>query len=182
MGGILGVSALLGCWVPDAAPPSNSPSSRTSSTHKNNAQGVLEPGATTTFFLDNGSETAPATAGAAPSPRLAAWQTQAAPSTSEARTSLQQWRFLASCRLSRQLALPTRVQRIVVQALRDEDQIREAEVDCEGDDGGDKASPDGADEVGDVADEPDYEEEEGDALGGGLAVILDELRDLRLSR
>ena len=64
--------------------------------------------------------------------------------------------------------------------MGDEDQICEAKVDCEGDDCGDEAGPDGADEVGYVADEPDDEEGEGDAFGGGLAVVLYELGDLRV--
>jgi hypothetical protein len=62
--------------------------------------------------------------------------------------------------------------------LRDEDQVGEAEVDCEGDDGGDEAGPEGACEVGDVADEPDGEEGEGYAICGALFVVFDELGDL----
>lgn len=53
-----------------------------------------------------------------------------------------------------------RVLEIVVYALRYEDEVCEAEVDCERDNGGDEACPDGAGEVGDVADEPDGEEGE----------------------
>jgi hypothetical protein len=54
---------------------------------------------------------------------------------------------------------------VVVEALQDEDAVGEAEVDGEGDDGGDQAGPDGAYEVGDVTDEPDAEEGERDAIG-----------------
>ena len=62
--------------------------------------------------------------------------------------------------------------------MRDEDQVGEAEIDCEGDDGGDEPGPEGAGEVGDVAEEPDGEEGEGDAVCGGLGVVFDELGDL----
>lgn len=57
--------------------------------------------------------------------------------------------------------------------MGDEDEVCEAEVDGEGDNGGDEAGPDGADEVGYVADEPDGEEGEGDALCGALFVVFD---------
>lgn len=59
-----------------------------------------------------------------------------------------------------------------------EDQVCEAEVDGKRDDGGDEVGPDGADEVGDVADEPDGEESEGNAVGGALAVVFDYLGNL----
>lgn len=62
--------------------------------------------------------------------------------------------------------------------MGNEDQVCEAEVNCEGDYGGDEAGPEGADKVGHVANEPHGEEGEGDAIGGGLAVVLDKLGDL----
>jgi hypothetical protein len=62
--------------------------------------------------------------------------------------------------------------------LRDEDEIGEAEVDCEGDHSGHKTCPYCSNEVGDITDEPDDEEGDGDALGGSLSVILDQLRNL----
>lgn len=68
---------------------------------------------------------------------------------------------------------------VIVQALRYEHRVRYAEVDGQCDDGGDEASPDGADEVGDVADHPYTEEGNGDGFGGAGAVVLDELGDLR---
>jgi hypothetical protein len=76
------------------------------------------------------------------------------------------------------LALAARVFEVVVDALRDEDEVCEAEVDCECDDGRDEAGPEGAGQVGDVADEPDGEEGEGDAVGGALFVVFEELGDL----
>ena len=48
---------------------------------------------------------------------------------------------------------------VVVETLADEDKVGEAEVDGEGDDGGNEASPKGAGEVGDITDEPDGEED-----------------------
>jgi len=56
--------------------------------------------------------------------------------------------------------------------LRDEDEVCEAEVDCEGDDGGDEACPEGAGKVGYVADEPDDEEGEGDAICRARFVVF----------
>jgi hypothetical protein len=70
-------------------------------------------------------------------------------------------------------ALASRVEDIVVQTLRYEEEIRAAEVHGEGDDCGDEARPSCAEEVGDIAEEPDGEEEEGDALGGLEAVVFD---------
>jgi hypothetical protein len=72
----------------------------------------------------------------------------------------------------------SRVLEVIVDALRDEDQVREAEVYCECDDGGDEASPESTREIGDVADEPDGEEGEGYAVCGALGVVFDELGDL----
>lgn len=85
----------------------------------------------------------------------------------------------ALCRRQlRELAVAPRVDGVVVHALRDEDQVGEAKVDGEGYDGGDETSPHGADEVGDVANEPDDEKGEGDAFGGALAVVFNQLGDL----
>lgn len=63
----------------------------------------------------------------------------------------------------------------VVQALRDEHQIRHAEVHGQGDHGGDESRPDCAGEVGHVADEPDEQEGERDAVGVAIGVVLDQL-------
>jgi hypothetical protein len=64
--------------------------------------------------------------------------------------------------------------------LRDEDEVCEAKVDCEGDDGGDETGPEGACEVRDVAYEPDGEEGEGDAVCGAGFVVFNQLGDLVL--
>jgi hypothetical protein len=65
--------------------------------------------------------------------------------------------------------------------LRYEDEIREAKVDCEGDNGGDKASPECAGEVGNVTNEPYYEEGEGYALCGAGLVVFYELWYLEMA-
>lgn len=67
---------------------------------------------------------------------------------------------------------------LVVQALRDEDPVRETEVDRYGDDDGHETCPDTSNEVGDVADEPDEDEEEGNGFCVSIAVVFDQLGDL----
>lgn len=67
---------------------------------------------------------------------------------------------------------------VVIQTLTNEDQVGEAEIDCKSGDGGHETSPEGASEVGDVADEPDDEEGERYAFGGALLVVLYQLGDL----
>jgi hypothetical protein len=62
--------------------------------------------------------------------------------------------------------------------LANEDQVGEAEVYGEGNDGGYKVSPNSAYEVCDVADEPDDKEGKGYAICGALPVVFYELRDL----
>ena len=44
---------------------------------------------------------------------------------------------------------------VVVQTLRDEHEVGETKICCEGDDGGYEIGPESAGEVGDVAEEPD---------------------------
>jgi hypothetical protein len=86
---------------------------------------------------------------------------------------------------------------VVVDALGDEDlepvsmcvwaslgmglsyQVCDAEVHGQRDDGGDQACPERAEEVGHVADEPDGEEDEGDAICRAGLVVLDQLGDLK---
>ena len=63
--------------------------------------------------------------------------------------------------------------------MGDEDEIGEAEVDGQRNHGGHQTCPCCACEIGDVAYEPDAEEDEGDSLGGFEVVVLNELRDLR---
>lgn len=72
----------------------------------------------------------------------------------------------------------TSVAEIVIDALADEDAVREAEVDGDGDDDGDEPGPGGPDQIGQVAEEPDGQEGEGDGLSAAVAVVLDDLGDL----
>jgi len=59
-------------------------------------------------------------------------------------------------------------------------QVCDAEVHGQRDDGGYETGPQGACEVGDIADEPDGQEGQGDAVCGAGLVVLDQLGDLRL--
>jgi hypothetical protein len=61
---------------------------------------------------------------------------------------------------------------VVIQTLCYEDQVREAEVYGECDDSRDQPSPQCASEIGDITDEPDGEEGEGDTVSGRLAIVL----------
>jgi hypothetical protein len=76
------------------------------------------------------------------------------------------------------LARLARILNVVVETLANKDEVGKAEVNGEGDDGGYETGPDGADEIGDVANEPDDEEGEGDAVGGALLVVFYELGNL----
>ena len=48
--------------------------------------------------------------------------------------------------------------------MSDEDKVREAEIDCKGDGCGHKTCPDCSGEISDIADKPDSEEGERDAI------------------
>ena len=76
------------------------------------------------------------------------------------------------------LAAAARVAHVVVYTLRDQDQVGEAKVDCEGGYGGHQVCPDGACEVGDVAHEPDDEESERNAICRARFVVFNQLRYL----
>ena len=62
--------------------------------------------------------------------------------------------------------------------MSDEDKVREAEVDCKGDGCGHKTCPDCSGEISDIADKPDSEEGERDAVRRALLIVFDELRNL----
>ena len=70
-----------------------------------------------------------------------------------------------------------RVEGVVVDALGDQGAVGEAEVDCEGDDGGHETGPEAAREGEDVAGGPDEEEGHGNAICVAVGVVLDQLRD-----
>lgn len=69
------------------------------------------------------------------------------------------------------------VEGIVVNALRDQRAVREAEVDCQRDHGRHETCPEPSRERQDVAGGPDEEESHGDAVGVAIGVVLDQLRD-----
>jgi hypothetical protein len=72
-----------------------------------------------------------------------------------------------------------RVLHVVVYALRYQDEVGEAEVDCQGDYCRDETGPEGARKVGDVADEPYCKKGERYAVCRARLVVFYELRDLR---
>lgn len=57
-------------------------------------------------------------------------------------------------------------------------QVCDAEVHGQRDDGGHETGPQGAGEVGDIADEPDGQEDQGDPVCGARLIVLDQLGDL----
>ena len=67
---------------------------------------------------------------------------------------------------------------VVVHALRDENRIREAKVHSERNHGWHETSPYSSEQIGQIADEPDEEEFQGDGLGILGLIVFNELRDL----
>jgi hypothetical protein len=104
---------------------------------------------------------------------MATWETNIARVA-----TTEEGRFNAIAAACRSLARAARVLEVVVYALRDEDEIGEAEVDCECDDGGNETSPQCAGKVGDIPYKPNCEEGERDAFSGALLVVLNELGNL----
>jgi hypothetical protein len=82
-----------------------------------------------------------------------------------------------SCGCCFLLLVLVRVESVVVEALRDQRAVREAEVDCECDDSRDEAGPEASCEREDVAGGPDEKEWHGDAVGVAIGVVFDKLRD-----
>jgi hypothetical protein len=161
--------------LPNTRLPRNRPPRSAHNTHAHNAQRILKPLAPTSLDIRDGGQRARATA--ATSLRVAAVATGQTNVAGVA--TAEEGCFDAVGAAGGGLALAARVLEVVVYALRDEDQVGEAEVDCEGDDGGHEAGPDCADEVCDIPDKPDSQEGEGDAVCGALFVVLDQLGDLR---
>lgn len=166
---------MCGLGHPDANLPGNGPARSTNGTNSKDAQGVLEP-----FARRGGRDVgdggqgagAASTAGGRVAP-VATWEANVA-----AVAAAEQRRLDAIGGAGGRLALATRVLHVVVEALRDEDQVGEAKVDCEGDDGGDETGPEGTGEVGDIANEPDDEEGERDAICRARLVVFEQLGDL----
>lgn len=142
---------------PDTRFPGDGPASSADSAHSNDAQRVLHPlGRRLGAFGKAGQRTGPPPpAGSRAPPSLASRQSIAAA------VAPAKQRLLHTLHgPSRGFAGLARVLHVVIYALRNQNQIREAKVDSEGDDGGDKAGPDCASEVRNVADEPNGEEGE----------------------
>jgi hypothetical protein len=155
---------------PNTTLPCDSPPRRTDDTDTHNAQRILHPLTRALVNIRNRRDGARATP--TTSRRIAPVASRQANVAAIAAT--EQGRFNAVCGLRRGFALAAaRVLHVVVDALRDEDEVCEAEVDCEGDDGGNETGPEGADEVRYVAYEPDDEEGEGDAICRGGFVVFD---------
>lgn len=64
----------------------------------------------------------------------------------------------------------------IVENLKDENDVGKGVVDSEDDHGGQDPLQDAADDVEDVARQPDDDEGDGEALGGRAAEVLDDLR------
>ena len=129
---------MYGLGHPEANLPGNGPARGTNRTNSKDAQGVLEPfarrGVRDVGDGGQGAGAASATGGrVAP---VATWEANVA-----AVAAAEQRRLDAIGGAGRRLALATRVLHVVVEALGDEDQVGEAEVYCEGDDGGDETGP-----------------------------------------
>lgn len=176
-----GGPVVLGGGHPDACAPGDGPACGADGTYAEDAECVLHPLVLACFlFYETGETARPpaprARGGTATAAGVASWEPDIG-----AIAAAEQRLLYAILAAGGRLALCgfARVLGVVVDALGDEDEVGEAEVDCEGDDGGDELGPEGAGEVGHVAYEPDGEEGEGDAVCGGLAVVFDELGDLR---
>ena len=110
---------------------------------------------------------------------MRAWEAKIARGRARRVLAREQWlRFVGGGRQCRELPLTTGIEDIVVEALADEDCVGEAEVNSEGYDGRNQTGPRGAKKICNVADKPDGEEEQRDALGGLEAIVFNELRNL----
>ena len=67
----------------------------------------------------------------------------------------------------------SRITRLVVETLSDENPVRDTEVYGDSDNDGDETGPGTSDQIGDIADEPDEEKEQGDGFGVAVAVVFD---------
>lgn len=175
-------AVVLGRGSPYTRLPCDGPPRCADGNYAENAQRVLDPGVLIRFLDDQAGQAAGPSASCAGIP-AAAPAGMAPRQTHVGAVSATEQRLLDAV-LTPGGLLPALagVLDVVVDALCDEDQIGEAEVDGEGDDGGHELGPERADEVGDVAYEPDGEEGQRDAVCGGLAVVFDELGDLDLGR
>ena len=165
-----------GCWNPYARLPGNGPTSGTHDTDSHDTETVLDPLVRPVALLDKTRQrTRPPPSAECRTPPPVAPRKPHIAAVPPPKQGLLNAVLAAGGRLAR-LA---RVLDVVVETLADEDEVGEAEVDGEGDDSGDEACPERTNEVGDVANEPDGEEGEGDAVCRALLVVFYELGHLR---
>lgn len=169
--------------LPGAGSPSNSPSCGSSDEDNCDTKSVLQPGSRALSLLEDITQavaalsTAPGTSATSSTTASSATrQTKIFLWVGNQRGALIDDSVLGSG--DRALAFATGIQGVVVEALRQEDGVGEAEVDGESDDGRHKISPKSAGEVGDVAGHPYQQEGDRDAVCRRLTVILDQLRHL----
>jgi hypothetical protein len=145
--------------LPGTSPPSNSPSCGSSDEDNCDTKSVLQPSSRALSLLENVAEAVAALGAASGTSATgsttassATRQTEAFLLISDQRGVLVDDSVLGSG--DGALAFATGIQCVVVEALRQEDSIGEAEVDGESDDGGHEISPKSAGEVGDVSGHP----------------------------
>lgn len=187
-----------GSWTPRSRPPSNRPSSGANHDDAEDRDGVLQPCTQSRRLLEDALETV--------SPHLVGVASTTSPSAARqphilsgdiCKSSLGLW--LCAVRVLKQrsllalgrrrgvrlfahalhhvlVLLPSAIEGIVVETLRNQDKVGEAEVDRDGDDGGHETRPDCANEVRDVSRHPNAEEGERDRVGAAIPVVLDQLR------
>ena len=163
---------------PDARLPGDGPPRCADGTHAEDAQRVLDPGVLVRLLYHQAGQAAGPSAAGARIPAAASAGVAPRQTDVGAVSATEQRLLDAVLTPGGLLAVLAGILDVVVHALGDEDQIREAEVNCERNHGGHELGPQRAGEVGDVAYEPDGEEGQRDAVCGGLAVVLDELGDL----
>lgn len=70
------------------------------------------------------------------------------------------------------------VDEVVVKTLRDQDRIKKAKVHGQDNHSRYQASPDGTEEIGDVPEQPDGQERQGNTFGRAALVVFNQLRNL----
>jgi hypothetical protein len=81
----------------------------------------------------------------------------------------------------RYLAFASGIESVVIYTLRDENEISEAEIDCECSDCRYKAGKEGSSKVCYISEEPDAQEKKTDTICGALVVIFNQLGYLHTS-
>jgi hypothetical protein len=191
----LHIGFVRGLGHPDAAFPGESPARGADGHDAEDAERVLERLGGLGFDVEDGGEGR----GAAAAASLAVASVGAGEADVGAVAAAEKGRFDGGGGEGGGFAgVAAGVDGVVVHALGDEDlgrevsvcsrgwceggvlsyQVCDAEVHGQRDDGGDQARPERAEEVGHVADEPDGEEDEGDAICRAGLVVLNQLGNL----